>query len=85
MRITAHQNLVGIFTTTKEILIWRIGGPLESVDNSGLNDYLANFYLTQALVVFHPLETSCFFVVYEATLEGTVIKGKHTYRIIVSC
>jgi hypothetical protein len=82
-RITAHQNQVGIVTTTNEILLWCVGGPLRSVDVSGLHGYLADFRLIQALVVFHPLEGNCFFVAYEAAQRSTVITEKDTHRILV--
>jgi hypothetical protein len=77
---------VGIVTAGYQVLIWYIGdpgGPLKSIDNPGLQGYLAEYRLSQALVVFHPLEQDCFFVVYEAKLKRTVFDQKHTLRIFV--
>jgi hypothetical protein len=83
MRITAQQDRVGIFTTTYHVLIWSIGGALISVDNSEIYGYLADFILRQGLVVFHPTDRNCFFVIYEAWPKPATNAGIHTRRIIV--
>jgi hypothetical protein len=77
---------VGIVTARYQILIWYIGDPgslLKSVDNPELNDHLVEFRLTQVLVVFHPLERDCFFVVYESKKKHAALTQKDTHRIIV--
>jgi hypothetical protein len=86
LRISAHRNQVGIVTAGYQILIWYLGepgDPLKSVDNSGLDNRLASVRLTQALVVFHPLEQDCFFVVYEIELKRVALSQNHTRRIVV--
>jgi hypothetical protein len=82
-RLSAQKNQVGIFTTTHQVLIWTIGGPVISVNTSVVNDHLSEFRLRQELVVFHPLQRGCFFVIHEAWLGHSVVTESGTCRIVV--
>jgi hypothetical protein len=83
MRISAQQKQVGILTTAYQVLIWTIGGSLISVDTSAVYDYLSDFSSRQGLVVFHPLQQRCFFVIHVATPILLPPTGIHTRRIVV--
>jgi hypothetical protein len=83
MQISAQQNRVGILTTTYQVLIWTLGGALISVNISAVYDYLSDFSLRQGLVVFHPLQQGCFFVIYQASPKNLMAPNMHTCRIVV--
>jgi hypothetical protein len=83
VRISAQKNQVGIVTTAHQVLIWSIGGALISVDSSAVHGYLSDFLVKQGLVVFHPLEESCFYVIYEAWPKHSTTTKVHTRRVVV--
>ncbi len=82
-RLSAQKSQVGIFTTTHQVFIWTIGGPLISINTSAITDQLSDFRLRQGLVVFHPLQKDCFFIVHEAWPGHAVVTDSRTCRIVV--
>ena len=82
VRISAHKNQVGIVTTAHQVLIWSIGGALISVDTSAVHEYLPGFTIRQGLVVLHPLEQGCFYVIYEAWPKHFTSTNVHTRRVV---
>ncbi|KAE9372108.1 hypothetical protein N431DRAFT_236388 [Stipitochalara longipes BDJ] len=86
LRISAQKDQVGIVDTAYQVLIWTVGGPLRSVDTSILHESISEFRIGQGLVVFHPLNESCIFVVYEAWSKHFTITKVDPYgwcRVIV--
>jgi hypothetical protein len=81
-RLSAQKDQVGILTTTYQVLIWTIGGPLISVNTSAVNDHLSVFRLRQGLVAFHPLQKGCFFIIHEAW-PGYSVTERRICRIVV--
>jgi hypothetical protein len=82
VRVSAQKNRVGIVTTAHQILIWSIGGALVSVDTSTVHEYLPGFTIRQGLVVFHPLEQNCFYVIYEAWPKHFTSANVYTRRVV---
>jgi len=66
LQISALKKEVAILGTRFQVFIWTIGGPLRSVDTSVLLESLSDFHISQGLVVFHPLNKNCIFVVFAA-------------------
>jgi hypothetical protein len=82
VRISAQKNQVGIVTTTHQVLIWSIGGALISVDPSAVHEFVSDFSIKQGLVVFHPLEEKCFYVIYEAWPRHLTSAKVQTNRVV---
>jgi hypothetical protein len=55
---------------------------LISVDTSAVHEYLPGFAIRQGLVVLHPLEQSCFYVIHEAWPKHSTSTNVHTRRVV---
>lgn len=81
--ISAQRKQVGIVTNSDEVLIWKVGGGLQSIITSNAAAELTELTKRPLAVAFHPDDEQSYFVVYTALNAVPPTNDKWRTTIVV--